>query len=64
MIVIMASGARIRIIPGEGFGDDCFAGELLNPTEKERRGGAHWSSLWLRSKIVALEGGDLATAEF
>lgn len=54
-IAVMVSGARIKIYPGEGADADCFAGELLNPTEREMRGNGHISCMWDRSKVVILE---------
>jgi hypothetical protein len=54
-IAIMASGIRIRIYPGEGFSAECFAGEIINPTEQQMRGHGHVSCCWDRSKVVALE---------
>lgn len=54
-VVVMESGDRIRIIPGEGFDENSFAGELLNPTERQMRGQGHMSCLWDRSKVAQVE---------
>lgn len=54
-IVVMASGDRIRVIPGEAFDENSFAGELLNPTERQMRGQGHISCLWDRSKVARVE---------
>lgn len=55
-IAVVDRGRRIWIYPGEGHGEDCFAGELINPTRREMRGQGHISCLWDCSKVVALEG--------
>ena len=55
-IAIVDNGRRILVYPCEGANDDCFAGELLNPTEREMRGQGHISCLWDCSNVVALEG--------
>lgn len=55
-IAIVDRDRRILIYPGEGANDDCYAGELLNPTDREMRGQGHISCLWACSKVVALEG--------
>ena len=54
-IAVMVSGIRILIYPGEGADRDCFAGEKLNPTERELRMNTHVSCMWDRSQVVALE---------
>lgn len=51
-VVVMESGTRIRVYPGEGFDDDCFAGEIVSPTEREMRGQGHVSCLWDCSKVA------------
>lgn len=55
MIAVMKSGRRISIYPGEGWDDECFAGEALAPTERELRMNSHVSSMWDRSKMERLE---------
>lgn len=55
-IAVMRSGARIAVIPHEGANADCFAGELIDPTEREMLGGGHVSCMWDRSQVVAIEG--------
>lgn len=51
----LADGRRIRVYPGEGADEQCFAGELLNPTKLEMRGQGHISCMWDRSKVTSLE---------
>lgn len=55
MIAVMKSGVRISIIQGEGADEECFAGELLNPTEREHRLNLHISCLWDHSRIERIE---------
>lgn len=55
MIAVMKSGRRISIYQGEGADDDCFAGEALDPTEKELRMNTHVSCMWDRAKVDRLE---------
>ena len=54
-IAVMQGGARIWVYSGEGADDDCFAGELINPTEREMLGNGHVSCLWNCSQVVGLE---------
>jgi hypothetical protein len=53
-IAVMDCGIRILIYPGEGFSAQSFAGEIINPTERQMRGHGHVSCLWDRSKVVRL----------
>lgn len=55
MIAVMKSGRRISIYQGEGLDEDCFAGEALNPTDRELRMNTHISCMWDRSKVDRLE---------
>jgi hypothetical protein len=55
-VAVMSTGIRIRIYPGEGAGPESFAGEIINPTDRQMRGQGHVSCLWDRAKVVRLEG--------
>lgn len=55
-IVTTDSGLRIWVYSGEGADADSFAGEIINPTERQMRGNGHVSCLWDCSKVISLEG--------
>lgn len=54
-IAVFDSGARVFIYPGEHEIGGCFAGVLLNPTERELQMNAHVSCLWDRSKVARID---------
>lgn len=53
-IVVMESGACIRVYAGEGACDDTFAGEMLDAPEHMTRLGAEVSCYWSCSKAVSV----------